>query len=265
MRYIFIFLLLMIIAQSGYSLSYQAGQDPKAYVTHLRIQYNAHYELIEAEGKISSFLPIYSARRWQWGLLASITIFIHPATDLFGTYPVDNLLGFIGFYANVTNVFKVKHLDMTFYPMIHESTHLVDGYDRGDINTDKVFDSNEYLGVDFTYQLNPALRLYSGFIFYLYFPPSAYDVSVRPLSFRLHIGEEWTPPINQKINYYLGTDLALFYEKEFHPALNLASGLDLANSRILIHYEYQRGLGQDFREDQHRLGIELQVKSLLLQ
>ncbi len=262
MRYS-IFFLFLFIALPAWPLNYHASQDPKSYVTHLRIQYNALYNKLEAEGKFSSDLSIYRAKRWDWGMMASLTFFIHPASDFFGHYPVDNLIGFIGFFGCLSDLFHVPGLDLAVYPLVHESSHLVDGYDRGNILTDTVFDSNEYLGFDLSYTALPHLVLHAGFIFYMYFPPSAFYVSTRPLLFRLHIGEEWTIPLNARLGYFVGSDVAVFYENEFHPAVNIATGLDFSTSRLLLHYEYQRGLGQDFRETHQRIGIELEVKGLL--
>lgn len=253
-------LVLLSLSVSVYGLSYRSGQDPKSYVSHLRIQYHTGYSLIEAEGKLAHALSIYQTPRWDWGMMAAVTLYIHPADVLLGYYPVDNLIGYIGFYGSLQNLFGLSNLTLSIYPLAHESSHLVDGYDRGDINTDQVRDSNEYMGFDLSWSLTPQLVLYGGFLFYLYFPPSAFQFSVRPLLFRLHAGQEWSMVLTPRLGFYLGSDLALFYEEGFHPALNLAAGLEFSSSRLLLHYEYQRGLGQDFREQQQRIGLELQLR-----
>jgi hypothetical protein len=240
----------------------QQLQDPKGYVSRVRFNYNFTYDIYEIEAKAAKHIPVWSFARWDIGFMGAITIFIHPTDGFFGYYPVDNLIGYIGAYAEIYDLFT-PGLDLIIYPLAHESTHLVDGYDRGGTETgylyeDMVFDSNEYYGFDFRYRLNN-LNLFAGFIAYLYLPSKPIETVTRPLRFRFHIGEDWTIPINEKLGVIISSDFALFYEDGFHPAINIGTGVNFGKSTIMLHYEYQRGLGQDFRAMQQRFGLEFSL------
>lgn len=236
-----------------YSLTYLHSEDPKSYVTRIRLNYNYTYEITEIETKLAKTLNFYSYANWNFGIMGAITIFIHPSESFWGAYPVDNLIGYIGIYAEATN-FLIPQLNLTLYPLSHESTHLVDGYDRGDINTDKIFDSNEYLGFDISYSFYN-FQLTAGILLYIYFNKPIETVP-RPFIARIHTAENYTIKINSSLEFQISSDLALFYEGYFHPAVNLGVGVRIAPTSIMMHYEYQVGLGQDYKDVQQRLGVE---------
>lgn len=231
-------------------------EDPKSYLTHLRFNYNFTYEIPEIEAKIAKSVDFFSYRNWSFGMLGAITIFIHPTDGFGGYYPVDNLIGAFGFYAQCTN-FLNSGLNLILYPIAHESTHLVDGYDRGNLLDDFVFDSNEYLGFDVEYEWD-YMALYGGFILYL--NNLGGQERARNLIARAHIGQEWSIRLTDRIGLVLAYDIALFYEGRYHPALNVGAGLRLDRADILLHYEYQYGLGQDFEDLQKRLGLECVIR-----
>ena len=246
---------LLFTASAAYSLVYHNAEDPKSYVTRVRFNYNFTYQRTEIEAKVSQTLALGNILGCDIGFLGSITIFIHPTDNFWGAYPVDNLIGYIGFYIERTNFFDPA-LTLLFYPVVHESTHLVDGYDRGNIATDKVFDSNEYIGFDLTYTLERA-NLTSGMIFFMYPPNKTLDQMARPLIFRWHIAGDYFIPLDQKTRLIFSGDFALFYENRWHPAINLGAGADFGGFKLMMHYEYQYGLGQDFRDLQQRFGLEM--------
>ncbi|OHD54470.1 MAG: hypothetical protein A2Y33_04695 [Spirochaetes bacterium GWF1_51_8] len=250
-------LILLLTVSSAMAFEYHHAEDPKSYVTRLRFNYNFTYQKTEIEAKISQTVAFGTILGWEIGFMGSITIFIHPTDSFWGAYPVDNLIGYVGLYIEKTNFFD-PNLNLLLYPISHESTHLVDGYDRGDIATDKVFDSNEYLGFDITYKLCSA-ALTSGMLFYIYPPNKTLDQMARPLLFRWHLAADYTLPLDGVTSLIAAMDFALFYENRWHPAFNIGVGADFGKLHLLLHYEYQYGLGQDFRDLQQRFGLQMLV------
>lgn len=255
------FVLLMVLAASLNRLYpegffYQA-EDPKAYLTKLRLQYNFTYQKSEIDAKVSRNLTFFQVSWISIGLMGSLEIFIHPTDNFWGAYPVDNLIGAFGLYSELTN-FGMKELSILLYPVAHESTHLVDGYSEGsgNIYSDRVFDSNEYSGFDLKFDFGN-FDLYTGFIVYLYLGSKTTNSVARPLIYRAHIGEDFVIPlIEDQLNLQLSSDLALFYEIRYHSAFSVGLGLDFIRFKLMLHFENQYGLGQDFSTMQNRLGVE---------
>jgi hypothetical protein len=232
-------------------------EDPKSYLTHIRFQYNTTWQVNEIEAKVSKNLTFFQLSWFSIGFMGNISIYLHPTDNFWGYYPVDNLIGCFAFYSELTN-FGVKDLSIQLYPVAHESSHLVDGYNEGTKNlyTDKFFDSNEYTGFDLRYAFG-GLKLYAGFIYYLYLGNKTTNSVARPLIFRVHAGEDFIfPVIPETMNLILSSDFALFYENRYHTAVNIGIGLDFDRFKLMFHYENQYGLGQDFNTLQNRLGLE---------
>jgi hypothetical protein len=246
----------------SHALDYYTLEDPKAYLTHVRFNYNFTYDFFEIEAKAAAGFRHFRAGEWNVGCAGAITIFIHPTHGFGGYYPVDNLIGTIRLYCEATNLGD-KNIDFLFYPVVHESTHLVEGYDRGGteeghLYENKIFDSNEYSGFDVRWT-TVNLRLYGGAIWFLYFNEKSVLNTVRPLWTRVHIGEEWTIPINDKLGFVTASDWALYYEDEVHAAVNVGVGLQFKRGGLMLHYEHQRGLGQDYQILHDRFGIEITI------
>lgn len=241
-----------------YAFDFTQTENPKSYNSHLRLQYNFTYDSWELDGKVSDTLRFFDLWDYEFGLLSAIQIYLLPEQQLSGYYPVDNLIGYFGLYLEKTD-WRKENLDMLLYPMVHESTHLVDGYDRGVIEDDRVYDSNEYGGSDFCYELED-WKFYGGFIYYYYyFNWSNAENKPRPLRVRIHLGQDFVYPISDDFGIFFGSDFAVFYEDGFHPAINLGAGIDLGRWKFYLHYEHQRGLGQNFDETFDRIGISVSL------
>lgn len=256
------FFVLLLALTALMNRSYPEGffyqsEDPKTYLTRIRLQYNFTSRRNEIDAKAAKNLTFFQVSWASIGLMGSIEITIHPTDNFWGAYPVDNLIGAFGLYSELTN-FGLSDLSVLLYPVAHESSHLVDGYDGGSSNiyNDRVFDSNEYTGFDLKYAFG-GLNLYAGFIYYLYLGSKTTNSVARPLIYRAHIGEDlFIPVIKDVMNVQVSSDFALFYEDRYHAAVNVGVGLDFIRFKLLVHYEYQYGLGQDFRTLQNRLGLE---------
>lgn len=253
--------LLLTVPSALFALDYYPGQDPKAYVTHIRLGYNLTYGIFEIEAKAASQFRIARLGEWNFGLLGAIEIFIHPTHGLGGYYPVDNLIGYFGTYLCATNL-GGKNIDFILYPIVHESCHLVDGYDRGGTEEGYLYDdvkliSYEYGGFDVRWTTG-GLRLTGGWIGYYYYGSNIED-RPRPLFARVHLGEDYAYPIRPRMSLAVSSDFALFYEDRVHTAVNLAAGVKWTNLALMLHYEHQYGLGQDYQTLQDRVGLEIAV------
>jgi len=247
------------------AMDFYSTEDPKAYLTRLRFNYNFSWDIFEIETKIAKDLSFYKGSNWSVGIMGSITMFIHPTSGLFGAYPVNDLYGAIGTFVNFYNVW-VENLNISIQPIVHESSHIADGWINGisNIARDYSFDSNEYFNID-TFYLLSGWKIFGGLAYYIYLPSKPIETMTRPLRFRFHFGTDGSVEIFPGWKLLICADIGLFYEdgplyrKGFHPAYNFATGFDLGPCLLLIHYESQQGLGQDFRILQQRLGIELVI------
>lgn len=237
----------VLLCTSLSAIHYYSIEDPKSYLTRIRPMFDFSSGTFSIETKISEVLEFYAFKYAAFGMMGSITMYISPEKG--GLFPIDHLYGAFGLYAEITNL---QHVKFSIYPIAHESAHLVDGY-KGDIDADRVPVSHEYTGADVFY-VNEAwgLQTVSGIIFYVH------RIS-RPLVFRIHGGLDVRVPLYKRINYVVSAHIALFYEKGIHPALNFGTGIEFPNCHILLHYEYQRGLAQDYNTTYNRLGGEIVI------
>ncbi|MBN1898850.1 MAG: hypothetical protein JW827_08745 [Spirochaetes bacterium] len=216
----------------------------QSFLTYITFNYNYTWDIYEIETKISRLQDIVKVKSLSFGLAGGITLYIHPPDNGFGYFPVDNLIGIFGAYM----AYREKYpWHITFFPVLHESAHLVDGYERGDINLDTRRISHESVGFEINYFL-PDLVLSGGFFYY-------FHTSFRDLTFRTHVGEDLFFNLFS-LKSLLSSDIALFSENKVHTAFNLAWGFKFDTIEIFLYYENQKGLGQDFQVTHKRLGLK---------
>ena len=218
--------------------------SPKSALSQFTTHYNFTYGIYEIETKISKYQDLFAFSPFTFGIYGGVTMYIHPPADVFGYFPVDNLYGVCGVYAKIP---LVNNFNLIMYPVIHESAHLVDGYEKGNIYDDYRTVSNEFIGFDLDYPIKN-LIIYTGFLYYI-------NTNSRDLICRLHIGEDCFVDI-ASLRFIMSSDFALFYESELHYAVNVATGIDLKVTKLLLFYENQNGLGQDFDVRHVRFGIK---------
>lgn len=267
---------------------YMGFQDPRAFITRLFFNKNFDIEdtlktssgnknwnfdtvLGNADCRLATEVPFYRNEYFAVGLAGSMEALI--LADVLGE---DNfrflVYDFAGEFAPYIDLWlnPLFGLDMKvrIYPVFHKSTHYVDGFESATSMSDiKKAASYEFVAIN-TYYYNEPLNItvYGG----LEFTWHSWPVDGTPF-FRGHVGLDYRLPIlsEHDINFIAGINIAIIYdyecedslmEEQWHPAVNVAAGIEFNRYALSLKYAYQRGRGATtYFTEQSSLGAEFSI------
>ncbi len=159
------------------------------------------------------------------------------------------------------DVFLPYDMKLRFFPVYHESTHYADGYEG---EYEKAHISYEFIALELYKKYNES-TFYGGV-------EITYRTSVidnRHLLARMHIGADYRLPIWKMMDFIASFNFAMLYDETiknypeaegWHPALNLAMGIDLETFITSFKYSRQRGFdAATYHTMQNHLGLEFSI------
>ncbi len=240
---------------------YTGFQDPRAFIT--RVFFNKNFDIentlrtisdnqdwsfdavvLSADVKLASEVAFYRNKYFTIGIAGSVEALMFG--DQGSKFHVYDFSGQFTPYMDLwLEALANINMKVRFYPIYHQSTHYVDGYNgtfgRGS--------SYEFFGLNaHYYHEQTGISAYSGI-------EATYNYGGNgvPL-FRGHVGLDYRLPISIKydINFITGINIAAIYDEkdennlikeQCHSAINIAAGVEFYRYVFSLKYAYQRGRG----------------------
>ncbi len=257
---------------------YTGFQDPRAFITRLFFNKNFDIEntlrtisqnqdwsfddvVLNVDVKLASEVAFYRNKYFAVGIAGSVeALMLGDKASKFHVYDFSGqFTPYVDLWIEALTDINMK---VRLYPIYHQSTHYVDGY-NGTIGRGS---SYEFFGLNvYYYHEQTGISLYSGF-------EATYNYVGNgvPL-FRGQVGVDYRLPISSKysINFITGLNISAIYDyldendlikNQWHPAINIAAGVEFYRYVFSLKYSYQRGRGATtYFIEQSFLGMEFSV------
>ncbi len=216
--------------------------------------------VISVDARIATEVAFYRNKYFAVGVAGAIEVLMFG--DNIPKFHVYDFSGQFSPYIDLwVNGFTDLNMKIRIYPVYHQSTHYVDGFQ----GTFTKGSSYELFALNVYYYDNKGLSIYGG-------AEGTYNSSGNgvPL-FKGHVGVDYRYPLSIKydINLIAGFNIAAIYDdldennlikEQWHPAVSTAIGVEFYRYIVSLKYMYQRGRGATtYFKNQSFLGAELSI------